>query len=194
MAVSHLCSIDGCSKQVVARNMCSMHYQRWRKTADHAEVNPRARPGEPWRWLLAHVEYSGDDCIEWPFGKYPSGYGMLNLPDGGAVMASRQMCRERHGSPEDEAMHAAHTCGNGALGCMNPNHLYWATRSLNEADKIAHGTSNRGTRNGHAKITETEVRFIRASALGVTALAKKIGVSASTICDIRARRSWAWID
>lgn len=194
MADAHLCAIDGCGKRAVARGFCSKHYQRWRKSASPSEVKTIAKAGDPLRWLADHVDYDGNDCLPWPFAKYPSGYGMLNLPNGGATMASRQMCREKHGDPKDEAMQAAHTCGNGALACTNPNHLYWATRSTNEGDKVGHGTSNRGTGNGHAKLTEETVRQIRASDLGPTALSNLIGVSAPTICDIRARRSWAWLE
>ncbi|USA40227.1 hypothetical protein NCF86_03465 [Pelagerythrobacter marinus] len=146
------------------------------------------------QWIKDHVAYEGDDCLIWPFGRYPTGYGALNLPEGGTMVASRQMCREKHGEPEDESMQAAHSCGNGHLGCTNPNHVYWATRSVNEGDKVAHGTSNRGCGNGHAKLDEAVVRSIRNSELGPTALSSLIGISAPTICDIRARRSWAWLD
>lgn len=108
-------------------------------------------------------------------------------------MASRMMCVLAHGEVPVPAMQAAHRCGHGHTGCMNPNHLYWADRSENEADKIAHGTSNRGEGNGHAKLTPAIVRAIRASSDGPAALADKYGISAPTVCDIRARRSWAWL-
>lgn len=194
MATARLCAMDGCRKAVIARGMCSKHYQQWRKAADPVDVKAQAKPGEPRQWLMDHVNHDGDGCLIWPYGKYPTGYGALNLPDGGTVVASRQMCREAHGDPADESMQAAHSCGNGHLGCVHPKHVYWATRSANEGDKVAHGTSNRGVGNGHAKVDENTVRFIRASPLGPTALADLLGISAPTICDIRSRRSWAWLD
>lgn len=42
------------------------------------------------------------------------------------------------------------------------DNLRWGTPQENEADKVTHGTSNRGARNGQAKFTEDEVRQIRA--------------------------------
>lgn len=39
-------------------------------------------------------------------------------------------------------------------------------------------------------LTEADVRAIRASSLGPTALGREYGVSAPTICDIRTHRSW----
>lgn len=37
------CSVGECDKPVRARLMCTGHYQRWRKGADPAEVNPYGR-------------------------------------------------------------------------------------------------------------------------------------------------------
>lgn len=41
------------------------------------------------------------------------------------------------------------------------NNLHWGTHKENEADKIVHGTSNRGERNGKSKLTEEQVGKIR---------------------------------
>lgn len=191
--MTRLCSVEGCGRKAVARGLCGMHYQRWRKTADDSEVAVHAKAGEPLAWIEQHATFEGDECLIWPFAKYPSGYGMLNLPEGGATMASRFMCQKVHGEPPTELHQAAHRCGNGAMACMTPGHVYWATRSRNEADKVDHGTSNRGEGNGHAKITAEIVRAIRVSSEGPDALASRYGISAPTICDIRARRSWAWL-
>lgn len=67
--------------------------------------------------------------------------------------------------------------------------LRWATRSENEQDKVGHGTSNRGERNGCAKITDREAALIRHVCLGgprgVQALfAEFFGVHQSTISNI----------
>jgi hypothetical protein len=109
-------------------------------------------------------------------------------------MASRYICRLVHGDPPNETDHAAHSCGRGSDSCMTPSHISWKTRVANEGDKIIHGTSNRGDRNGHAKITEDVVRSIRASSSGPTELAALFGVSPPTICDIKSRRSWGWLE
>ena len=64
----------------------------------------------------------------------------------------------------------------------------------NDADKIAHGTSNRGRRNGHAKLSEDAVRAIRRSPEPPTILAARYGVTHGQIGHIRNGRSWAWLD
>lgn len=194
MANLRLCRMDDCRKRVVARGMCSGHYQQWRKTACAEDVRKVTPRGEPMAWIMRHADYLGDECLPWPFGKFPTGYGMINLPNGRPGVASRYMCEVAHGPPPSASMQAAHRCGNGHQGCTNPNHLRWATRSTNEGDKILHGTSNRGRGNGHAKLDEEQVRRIRASPLGPSALSRQEGVSPPTICDIRTRRSWAWLD
>ena len=52
-----------------------------------------------------------------------------------------------------------------------------------------------GGKNGKAKLTESDVRLIRADLFGLrppegVALAKKYGVCARTICDIKYRKTW----
>jgi len=194
MAGAKICSINGCGNKFIARDMCGMHYQRWRKDADPGIVMQRAQKGEPLAWLLRHVDSQGDECLSWPFGKFSTGYGLLNLPDGGAIVASRQMCIERHGKPLDSKMQAAHSCGKGHEGCVNPRHLSWKTRKENESDKDIHGTKNHGSRNGRAKIDEATAKAIKYSPISHVAAAAKFGVSLPTIYDIRTGRSWSYLD
>lgn len=186
-----ICSIDGCDNQIIARKMCGKHYQRWRKTATC--VKPRARPGEPLQWIDDHAGFDGDECLTWPFAKYGSGYGMVNLPDGRAAHASRVLCERANGPAPTKEHHAAHRCGKGHEACVNPKHLYWATKVRNERDKIIHGTSNRGSRNAHAKIGEKEALAIRASGDHVDVIASRFGISRWTVWDIKSGRSWAWL-
>jgi hypothetical protein len=67
--------------------------------------------------------------------------------------------------------------------------LLWGTRSENETDKVQHGRSNHGARNGQAKLSPADVAAIR-NATGprglVTELAELHGVSHSTVSMIRA--------
>lgn len=85
------------------------------------------------------VGYTGDDCLLWPFSKSNKGYGTINH-DGRNLTVSRFLCAEVNGPPPTPDHVAAHSCGRGHTGCVNPRHLRWATRTENEADKIIHGT------------------------------------------------------
>jgi hypothetical protein len=61
-------------------------------------------------------------------------------------------------------------------------------------DRIRHGTSNRGHRNGQSKLTEEDVKKIAnlKGRLPQKELAEKYGVSISAISSIQLGRRWGW--
>jgi hypothetical protein len=88
-------------------------------------------------WLERHVNYSGDNCLTWPFGRDKGGYG--KFPHAGRCGAAhRQMCVLAHGEAPFPKALALHSCGNGHLGCVNPRHLRWGTYQDNIADARRH--------------------------------------------------------
>lgn len=183
------CQIDDCDRTVHCRGMCPMHYRRWRLHGDpHAVAFERAADGEPSRWINAvALRFEGDDCLVWPFGKSDNGYGRVS----GREFAHRVVCELAHDVPPLPGLHAAHTCGNRA--CVNPRHLRWATPVENAADKVNHGTNLRGEQCHQTKLTEAQVRKIKASDVGVTALARELQVSPSCIANIRSGAAWSWV-
>jgi DNA-binding transcriptional regulator YiaG len=50
------------------------------------------------------------------------------------------MCELAHGPAPSEKHQAAHNCGKGHLGCVNPAHLEWKTNLENQLDRFEHGT------------------------------------------------------
>ncbi|MGN7750589.1 HNH endonuclease [Sinorhizobium sp. 22678] len=111
------------------------------------------------------------------------------------ITPHRLVCKLVKGEPPTDRHEAAHSCGNGHLGCVNPNHLEWKTRSENQLDRVAHGTSLRGERHLQAKLTEREAREIW-RLKGVkrqTEIAAEFGVTRYAIYCIHNQRSWAWI-
>ncbi len=153
----------------------------------------RAKIGEPMRYLREVVfPYKGDTCLPWPYAK-SSGYGVVKI-DGKDELVHIVVCRYRNGPPPTPKHEVAHGCGKGHEACCAGNHLSWKTREENHADKLIHGTHNRGERHGMAKLTSDDVRFIKAHAemRGVD-LAAKFHVHPATICFIRKGRSWQWL-
>ncbi len=94
-----------------------------------------------------------------------------------------------------EHLRVLHTCDNSL--CVNPDHLYLGTAAQNTADMIKRGrrgdTTMPGSRNRFAKLTEDQVRQIRASTETGEALAAIFGVSSGTISKIRRYEKWRHI-
>lgn len=129
-----------------------------------------------------------DECVIFPGRRQPNGYGRVSI-DGRYERAHIYACRLAHGARPVDKTDAAHRCGEHM--CVNPRHLYWATRAENEHDKQAHGRSNRARSN---RLTQAQVDLIRQwyTAGGSTQreLADHFGVSLMTINDIVNHRTW----
>jgi hypothetical protein len=188
------CSVEGCDRVSRMRGWCEMHYRRWQRHGD--PLGGRTPEGTLLTYLHDVVlPWSSDECLIWPYGRSGiDGYGRMRL-NGRTQLVSRIACEAVHGSPPTPLHQAAHSCGNGHLGCVNPRHVRWATRVENEADKLAHGTHARGERSANAKLTDAAVRQIRAL-VGTTSakeLARQFGVSTGAISRITRGDNWAWL-
>lgn len=184
-----VCKVEGCTNKPHGRGLCLKHWERHRRNGD--PLAGRTECGRPIDYFASVVLiYNGDDCLIWPFGT-SRGYAQITV-DGVHQYVSRMICEIESGPPPTPDHEAAHSCGNGKLGCVNPRHIRWATRSENELDKVDHGTSNRGIRNGNAKLTDDDIRQIRCMS-GKTsqrAIATKFGVTQSIIWRVLSGRSW----
>jgi hypothetical protein len=190
------CAIEGCGKPVECRGWCNLHYRRFRR---HGDVlgGRETKEGEPIRFYREKVlQYQGDECLIWPYAKTSKGYGTLWIGQKNQRVI-RLVCEEFNGPPPTPKHEAAHSCGNGHLGCVTKGHLRWATTAENQAEKIAHGTSLRGEKQWNAKLTESDVREIRSlSRFGLSEdlIAKKFKVHQATVRAVVRRKSWAWFE
>lgn len=73
------------------------------------------------------------------------------------------------------------------------SNLRWDTRSSNHADKVAHGTHNRGECNVNAKLALRQVLAIRRDPRPQRLIAREHGIAQSTVSDIKSRRRWTWL-
>lgn len=187
-----VCSIAECGEPHKSRGFCSTHYARWGKHGTAAAA--WTTYGEPAAWLEAHISHSGQECLIWPFARSDDGRGVIRI-DSASTKANRVMCEAVHGPPPTPKHEATHSCGLGHLGCINPTHLRWGTHTENMADKLVHGTHNRGERHPGARLTEADVRRIRALK-GVARraeIAQAFGIHPTTVGQIQRRKTWAWL-
>lgn len=191
------CKVAGCQlsalRQDHGRNgYCTSHYQRLHRHGDHTKgLTVR---GEAWRFAIELTrEVQHESCITWPYTRDQKGYGRLRREGRGkAELAHRVICGMAHGNPPSVKHQAAHSCGGGHLGCVNPRHLRWATSQENHDDMRAHGTVLEGERAPRSKLTEGQVREIRAliGTISKYALAKRFGVTDNAITAIERRITW----
>lgn len=152
----------------------------------------RATAGDPEQYIRDHLNYQGNGCLWWPYGTNNKGYGLACI-GGVQKTASLWMCILVNGEPPEAGMVAAHDCGNGHLGCIHPKHIRWKTHRENMQDKKEHGTEIYGERNGKTKLTEQDVRAIRAAPPHLDLLMKKYGMSKHGISKIRSGKRWVMV-
>src|SRR5690606_37742148 len=117
----------------------------------------RRNRGETIAWIVQHITYQGDDCLLWPFSRERDGYGTKVQYCGVGFKAHRVMCILAHGNPPRGKPFAAHECGNGHLGCINPRHLAWKSPKQNTHDRFVHGTMFFGEEVPASVLTEQAV-------------------------------------
>lgn len=186
-----ICQIEGCLTDMKrgANGLCHKHNYRLKKYGDPLSGKPAS--GTVWRYLVQFMENykDTDDCIPWPYGRDSFGYGVVTLPgERGGV--HRIVCRHFHGEPVAPRNLAAHSCGNGHLGCMNPKHLRWATSKENSEDRERHGNTARGESCGSAKLTEQAVRDIRNSTESLRTLAVRHGLTIGGVFGAKSGKNW----
>lgn len=114
MPTSSLCTIDGCSRRLLARGMCSTHYMRVRRTGSLDHI-PRTYAEMLWQ-RFQRVE-SG--CWEWVGYVERDGYGRYKVD--GVPRPAHRLLYEMLVGPVPAELHLDHLCRNRR--CVNPMHL-----------------------------------------------------------------------
>lgn len=151
------------------------------KLFQKGHVPPQTGNGKNFLWLKAHVSYAGDDCLAWPFSCAQSGYGRIGYM-GHMWPAHRLMCVLAQGEPPTPKHVAAHECGNGHLGCVNPRHIAWKTARENQLDRKIHGRyeGGKGNRTALAPEVIAEIRSTKETET-IPQIAARLGVGRGTI-------------
>ena len=132
------------------------------------------------RWLAAHLDHQDREfCLMWPFSLASNGYGQIGRD---RHIPHRLMCEHRHGPAPTEKHQAAHSCGKGHEGCVNPWHLNWRTPAENQVERYEQSGPVSRT-----KLTDDqadEIRSLKGKEI-ITWTAKLFGVSEANIRQIQ---------
>lgn len=155
-------------------------------------VAPNNGNGKAIRWLRAHAGHDGAACLTWPYSRNSeNGYGSLGH-EGKLVYAHRTMCEMVHGPAPSERHYAAHHCGNGHEGCVNPKHIAWKTPRENAMDRLLHGNNSKSGRK-RDKLNEESARkiLVLKGKKPQWHIAREFGVSQSTVSQIHRGIAWS---
>lgn len=121
----------------------------------------KAARGEALAFLQRAFSEETDDCIIWPFARMgPNGISGAIKYRGKKIGVHRIVCLVVHGDPPTELHEAAHTCPHTL--CINPAHVVWRLpKEITELQR-QRGTMPIGEKHVLAKLSEVDVREIRA--------------------------------
>lgn len=148
--------------------------------------------GKAYAWILAHLDRQDGECLIWPFYRNPNGYGQLGYL-GKMHWTHRFVCELVNGPPPTPRHESAHSCGNGAIGCVHPRHLSWKTPSENLIDCQQHGTHVRSRAGRFGKLNAAladEIRQLKGVVLQKD-VALQFSISESTVSDIWRGKAWS---
>ena len=128
-------------------------------------------------------------CLIWLGGLAPEGYGRVCV-DGKRMLAHVYAWELIHGKiPKGKKV--CHKCDNHL--CVDAEkHLWLGTQKQNVQDMIQKGrfVSLPGILNGNSRLTENDVRYIRASTRNHSELARVLPVSSVSVSNIRNNKTW----
>jgi hypothetical protein len=133
-----------------------------------------------------------DSCWLWTGYTHRQGYG--RMWGRGRLELAHRVSWELHFGPVPIGMCVLHQCD--CCGCVRPSHLFLGTQTDNIHDMEAKGRANKlkGSQHHQAKLTEAEVRAIRARhAIGnitQATLAAQYSITPAVVSKIILRKQW----
>jgi DNA-binding XRE family transcriptional regulator len=142
------------------------------------------------KFIESAIASQTDKCIDYPYKKNEKGYGIARYQKR-AIKAHRLVLILTVGEPPSDKPLALHSCCNPS--CVNPAHLRWGNAQENADDMIKDGNSCRGKGHWNSKLTRSKVIAIYQADGSQTEIAKRFGITRSTVNDIKNGYTWGWL-
>lgn len=126
------------------------------------------------------------DCWRWTGAVNDDGYGSVGVDR--HVVGAHRVAYQLGVGVIPEGAQVLHRCDNPA--CVRPDHLFLGTHADNMCDMAAKDRSTHGERSARHKLTEAEVRAIRADPRPQVRIAAELGVAPAYISQIKSRKIW----
>lgn len=191
------CEVEGCTNRRFGKHYCNSHMAAVRTRGVPRLVRPVGLSASKrlkfYGWTERLVVPELGPCWEWNGSKNENGYGSLQIDNQHKVLVHR-LAYETWVEPIPEGLLLRHKCDNPP--CINSDHLVPGTNADNMRDmrERHRHPGAKGVRNSHAKLTEDEIRDIRAEyAKGVltqTMIAETYGVSQTQISTVVLQKTW----
>jgi hypothetical protein len=145
------------------------------------------------RFRRYYVSGPKDACWIWTGTFDRNGYGVISDEKRRQLRAHRVAYEQAHHVHIPEDKYVLHDCDNPA--CVNPAHLKLGTSADNNRDMITRRRHRFGQRHHRAKITEEQVREIRALYPGMSqsAIAIRYGLDQTTVSQIIRKVNWTHV-
>lgn len=134
--------------------------------------------------------WGGTRCHEWSGHIMQNGYGQISRNK--KTSYAHRVSWELKNGPIKNGLYVLHRCDNRK--CVNPDHLFLGTFHENMDDMVAKKRQAAGMKCFHAKITDDDVRAIRASNLKQQELAEIYGIQQPTISMIKSSKIWRFVE
>lgn len=215
------CDVEGCDSPMQARGLCNRHYAHKKRYGVAARPRKEASlPGEEWRPIPrweGFYEASNLGRIRSVDREVTGGWGKPRTAPGKVLRQQpndrsyahvilkreskstkrgvhRLVCMAFYGVPASH-MHVNHIDGDPSNNRVE--NLEWCDASHNMLHSYRTGlNSSEGEKNSQAKLTADKVRAIRrlAGSHSCASIARRYGISHSSVSMIVARKRWGHVD